>query len=108
MFLRASSDAQNLTVDVTSVASGLAPAVEYGSELAALAQAMATNWVDPPTAERDALAAAAGSELAERAIGVAATFQMMNRLLDGVGAPVNKRLHPLAQELGFEPSAIPR
>ena len=69
---------------------------------------MSTNWVSPPTAERDALVAAAGEAVAERAIGVAATFQMMNRLLDGVCAPVNKRLHPIAQELGFEPADIPR
>ena len=60
------------------------------------------------TAERDALVAVAGTEVAERAVGVAATFQMMNRLLDGVGAPVHQRLHPLAVELGFEPAAIPR
>ncbi len=80
----------------------------FGQELAALAQAMATDWVASPTAARDALIAAAGPQVAERAVGVAATFQMMNRLLDGVGAPVNERLHPLAQELGFEPTDIPR
>lgn len=108
MFLRASSEAQNLTIDVTSVADGTAPDLPFGPELAALAQAMATNWTVSPAAERDALVAAAGPVFAERAVGVAATFQMMNRLLDGVGAPINKRLHPLAQELGFEPAAIPR
>ena len=90
------------------VASGEPPAVPFGAELASLTQAMGTNWIDPPTSERDALVAAAGPEFAERAIGVAATFQMMNRLLDGVGAPVNKGLHPLAKELGFEPLDIPR
>ena len=108
MFLRASSEAQDLAIDVTSVADGSAPALSFGVELAGLAQAMATDWVNAPTADRDALVAAAGPEIAERAVGVAATFQMMNRLLDGVGAPVNKRLHPLAQELGFDPTAIPR
>jgi hypothetical protein len=90
------------------VASGEPPSVLFGAELASLAQAMATRWTEPPTAEREALVAAAGPELAERAIGVAATFQMMNRLLDGVGAPVNKGLHPLAKELGFEPLDIRR
>ena len=52
----------------------------------------------------DALGAAA----AERAVGVCATFQMMNRLLDGVGAPVDKALHPLAVELGYTESDITR
>ncbi len=69
---------------------------------------MGTCWTAPPVVERDALVAAAGEAFAERAIGVAATFQMMNRLLDGVGAPVHARLHPLAKELGFEPVDIPR
>ncbi|MDB4102781.1 hypothetical protein N9549_01765 [Acidimicrobiales bacterium] len=82
--------------------------MRFGAELAALAQAMGTWWTEPPTAARDALVAVAGTEVAERAVGVAATFQMMNRLLDGVGAPVHQRLHPLAVELGFEPAAIPR
>lgn len=108
MFLRASSDAQNLNVDITVVADGRPPSLAFGPELAALAHAITTNSVDAPTAARDALVAVAGTEVAERAIGVAATFQMMNRLLDGVGAPINPRLHPLAQELGFDPGDIPR
>ena len=90
------------------IASGEPPLVPFGFELAELAQAMGTNWTQPPTVAREALVAVAGPEFAERAIGVAATFQMMNRLLDGVGAPVNKSLHPLAKELGFEPLDIPR
>ncbi len=97
-----------MNVDITSVATGAPPDVPFGVELAALAQAMGTRWTESPTVERAALVAAAGEAVAERAIGVAATFQMMNRLLDGVGAPVSERLHPLAQELGFEPVDIPR
>ena len=103
-----SSDATDLDLDITVVASGEPPAVPFGAELAALADAMGTDWVDTPTAAVDALVAAAGPAVAERAVGVAATFQMMNRLLDGVGAPVNKQLHPIAIELGFEPADIPR
>jgi len=82
--------------------------VPFGPELAALAEAMATDWTQPPTAARNALVAVAGEAAAERAVGVAATFQMMNRLLDGVGAPVREQLHPLAAELGFDPETIPR
>jgi len=48
------------------------------------------------------------AEAAERAIGVIATFQMMNRALDGVGAPVHPHLHPFAIELGFNPNDLPR
>jgi hypothetical protein len=90
------------------VATGEAPSLAYGAELAALAEAMGTRWTAEPAAERSALAAVAGAEAAERVIGVAATFQMMNRLLDGVGAPVRPQLHGIAAELGFAPDAIPR
>ncbi len=59
---------------------------------------------------RDQLVSAVGKAGAERAAGVVATFQMMNRLLDGVGAPVNNRKHfePVAEALGFKLSDIPR
>lgn len=107
-FLRASNEASGIDLDIGVVATGEAPDLPFGAELAALARAMGTNVTEPPTAARDALVTAAGEAVAERAIGVAATFQMMNRLLDGVGAPVHERLHPLARELGFEPIDIPR
>jgi|GEM_PF-3205930 len=79
-----------------------------GHELAALAEALTTRTNEDPRAERASLISVAGARSAERAIGVCATFQMMNRLLDGVGAPVNSRLHPLATELGFEPADLSR
>jgi len=60
-----------------------------------------------PTPERDDLVAVIGAEGTERLIGVCATFQMMNRLLDGVGAPVNAALYPLAREFGFDPADMP-
>lgn len=107
-FLRASSEATDLDLDMAVVATGDAPAVPFGAELAALTEALTTNWMDPPTEQRDALVAVAGVEAADRAVGVIANFQMMNRLLDGVGAPVHERLHPLARQLGFEPADIPR
>lgn len=73
-----------------------------------MTDAVATAWTVEPVAERDALVAAGGAAVAERAIGVAATFQMMNRLLDGVGAPVRPQLHAIAIELGFDPDDIVR
>jgi len=90
------------------VVSGDAPKMRAGHELAALANALTTNTNEDPRTERASLISVAGARSAERAIGVCATFQMMNRLLDGVGAPVHSRLHPLAAELGFDPDLLPR
>lgn len=84
------------------------PDLAYGGELLALTDAMTTRTSAEPTAERAALVAVAGEAVAERAIGVCATFQMMNRLLDGVGAPVRTSLHPIAVELGLDPEHLPR
>ena len=103
-----SSDANDIELDIAVVASGSAPPLPGGAELAALALTLTTDTVVSPTAERNAVAAALGDAAAERAVGVVATFQMMNRLLDGVGAPVAKDLHGIAAELGFDPADIPR
>ena len=70
--------------------------------------ALTTDTNKDPAAQRWALVATAGEQAAERAVGVCATFQMMNRLLDGVGAPVRIELHGLAAELGFRPDELPR
>lgn len=69
---------------------------------------MTTSTGGEPAAQRAALVTVAGEAVAERAIGVCATFQMMNRLLDGVGAPVRSSLHGIAAELGFNPADLPR
>lgn len=73
-----------------------------------MAEALGTRWTDDLSPERDAVVAALGPESAERAVGVIATFQMMNRLLDGVGAPVGSQHYSLAMELGFQPEDISR
>ena len=106
--LRVSNEALNLGIDITAVATGVAPAVPFGAELTALATALTTKTSAEPVVERSALIEAAGPEEAERAIGVCATFQMMNRLLDGVGAPVRSSLHGIAADLGFDPADLPR
>ncbi len=90
------------------VADGREPSIPLGPELRALTDALTTATDAEPEPQQDALVAAAGPLVAERAIGVCATFQMMNRLLDGVGAPVRRSLHPLAAELGVDPAEIPR
>ncbi len=90
------------------MATGAAPDLPFGAELVALTDALGSGAPSDPAAERQRLVDAAGPEAAERAIGVIATFQMMNRALDGVGAPVNPHLHPFAIELGFDPNHLPR
>ena len=90
------------------MATGDAPDLPFGAELVALADALGSGGPSDPSVERNALIAAAGPEAAERAVGVVATFQMMNRALDGVGAPVHPHLHPFAIELGFDPHHLPR
>ncbi len=107
-FLRGSSDSQQLDLDLTAVSSGAAPGLAFGAGLRDLTDALTTKTDREPVAERAALVSAAGEAAAERAVAVAATFQMMNRLLDGVGAPVHPGLHPLARELGFDPADLPR
>lgn len=107
-FLRVSSETLGLGIDLTVIASGEVPSVEGGAELQALAEALTTETDADPAAERDALVAALGPELAERAVGVCATFQMMNIMLDATGAPVRGKLDDIAAILGFEPSDITR
>lgn len=103
-----SSQTLGLDIDVTSVADGSDPRFPHGAELRALTDALTGRTTEEPAAERDALVVVAGAPMAERAVAVCATFQMMNRLLDGVGAPVHPSLHPLAAELGFDPAELGR
>ena len=106
--LRVSSEALDLGVDLASVADGSPPPLPHGAELLALVDALTTRTATEPTVERAALVTVAGAPATERAVSVCATFQTMNRLLDGVGAPVAVSLHPIAEALGFEPTDLPR
>ena len=54
-----------------------------------------------PTA-RSELREASGPGFVLGAAAVAANFQMMNRLLDAIGGPVDPKLFELAAELGVE------
>jgi len=44
---------------------------------------------------------ALGRDGADRIAMVAGNFEMMNRLLDAIGTPVGRPLHPLAEEMGL-------
>ena len=109
-FLRASSNELGIDFDYSVVASGATPVLKAGEELAALVQRMGTDRLNPPTAEREALAVALNERAAERAIGVVAALQMLNRLLDGIGAPVGQRahFHSIARLLDFQVADLPR
>lgn len=71
-----------------------------------MADALTTHPTIDPAAERAALVSAVGEQGAERAIGVCATFNMMNRTLDGGGVPIPATFDPLAVELGFDPAHV--
>jgi hypothetical protein len=107
-FLREGSAAAGIDLDLGVVATGTVPPIEGGQQLLAFTDALTIGWDRNVDGERYALVGALGPERAERAIGVCATFQMMNRALDGVGAPVPATIRPLAAELGFDPGTIPR
>ena len=97
-----------MEVDITSIATGEPPNIPGGAELAALTNALGAPLGRDPSLERAALIEVLGEARTERVVGVAATFQMMNRLLDGVGAPVSGELRSIAGELGFDAASIPR
>jgi hypothetical protein len=100
--LRESSDATNLGIDISNVFRTPPAELPASAELAALTDALTIHPTVDPVGQRAALVAAAGPETAERAVAVCATFNMMNRLLDGVGAPIPTSLDPLALELGLD------
>ena len=106
--LRGSTQAIESGLDIAVVVTGDDPPLPNGPALVRLVDELTTRTDRSPTAEREALVAVAGRDATERAIGVCATFQMMNRLLDGVGAPVRASLHPIAERLGFDPADLPR
>jgi hypothetical protein len=92
------------------VSDGVPPPIEGGAQLLAFTDALGLDPTLDVEPAREALIAEIGESASERAAGVAATFQMMNRLLDGVGAPVNNRSHfaPVAEAMGFHLEDIPR
>lgn len=104
--LRASSEEVGIAVDLETVATGHTPALAHGAELAALVDALTTDTARVPSAQLAALVDLAGAEAAERCVAVCATFQMMNRLLDGTGTPLPPGLEPIATTLGFDAAEV--
>lgn len=107
-FLRVSSIANNLDLDLRTIATGEAPPLPGGPQLAAFTEALTTDHLGDLGSVRTDLVDALGPVGAERVVSIASTFQMMNRALDGVGAPVGTDLHAIAALLGFAPEDITR
>lgn len=84
--LRESSQIKDENVDVSAVMSGEdVSGIQYGAQLVAVAEAMVSRDAQAMRTARDALVAAAGSEVLVDAVGVASNFQRMVRIADSTG-----------------------
>lgn len=102
--LRASSQTLGHDVAIRGVSDvTVDPLVPAGRELVAFTDAAVLrddHEIEPARAD---LVAAVGADGAARAASVAGNFELMNRLLDGMGVgPPERALH-LADELGVSP-----
>ena len=100
--LRASVEHHGGTLDTAAITAGCGSCgVDGTDEILALTDAvvMRDNAEYPDARVRAELRF--GRDGADRIAMVAANFQMMNRLLDAIGAPVSPRLDPLADEMGL-------
>lgn len=76
------------------------PGIANGLKLLHLADAVSSLDPEQLNAARRSLSEQSTAWVAA-AIAVASNFQMMNRILDATGVPVNPRLASTGQELGF-------
>lgn len=77
------------------------PGVDHGPALIAFVDAVVLRDDAELTDARAALEDAIGASATDRAALVAGTVAMMNRVLDGIGAPVDQGLEDLAAEMGL-------
>jgi len=80
------------------------PGVEHGAAIIAFVDSVVLRDEYEIDAAREELASCIGAAATERVAMVAGNFSMMNRALDGVGAPVDRGHDELAAEMG---TAIP-
>ena len=98
--LRASVEATGQPVDLRSIGDfTVDPLLPAGTALRALADAVVLRDKFERDVAIEALAAAAGEHGAVRAAAVIANFEMMNRLVDGIGLPPGDADAELAPEL---------
>jgi len=99
--LRASADTSGDPIDLRAVGdetldSGLAG----GRFLSAIAEAVVLRDLDELMIAREQCTAALGQPSADRAVAVAANFEMMNRLLDGAGVGPSAAMRPIGELIG--------
>jgi len=75
--------------------------VRHADEIMALVDASVLRDSDEYPDARVRAELALGRDGADRIAMVAGNFEMMNRLLDAIGTPVGRPLHPLAEEMGL-------
>lgn len=100
--LRESSEAANLPVDLRAVRdSTIDPLTPLGPELLAFTDALVLQDHDELEIARTDVQLLLGEAGVEAVSGVVAAFEMMNRLLDGVGAPVNPKFMDTEVSIGL-------
>lgn len=98
--LRESAKAQGQPVNVLAVTQPmLDPMLPLGRELLAFVDAIALLDFDELPIARQNLLEAAGPGAVVRAAAVCADFEGINRIVDSVGVPVNKRYYDIGDEL---------
>ncbi|MDH3707921.1 MAG: hypothetical protein OES57_17785 [Acidimicrobiia bacterium] len=99
--LRASADHNDVTVDLAGIRDAtIDSGVPHGHALIALTDAVVLRDVDERQIAFGALVGAVGEQAAVRAAAVAGNFEMMNRLLDGIGVGAPPGAAPIAAEIG--------
>ncbi len=99
--LRASAKATDTDVDLRGVTDNTVnPLLRAGVELRAMTDAAVLRDRDERDIALAALTAVAGEQAATRAAATAGNFEMMNRLLDGIGLGPSEHSVAIAPELG--------
>jgi len=76
--------------------------VDHDGALLAFVDAVVLRDDDELGPAREWIDIALGPDAADRAAMVAGNFSMMNRALDAIGAPVDRGLESIAEEMGLE------
>lgn len=100
--LRASSDHLGQALELRGVADlGVDSKVSAAAEIMAAVDAAVLRDHYEIDDARSALVDRIGEPAAVRVFAIAGNFEMMNRLLDAIGAPVGKGVTGLADEMGL-------
>lgn len=100
--LRASAETTDQDLDLRGVTDPMVdPLIAHGCELRALTDAAVLRDPYERDIALDALVEAAGEAAARRAAATAGNFEMMNRLLDGIGVGPRDQMATIAPALGL-------